>query len=127
MKKVILSSVLSMIAIFVLMSFSSPNATSDFLGKWTYTATDAPYEYSKGEIFVSKDKAGKYQCSITFNDYSKTTVLAKNVKVNNTKLSFSITVDYEDVNAVLTLKDKKLKGMVSYPEGSISVLAYRKK
>ena len=91
-------------------------------GKWKYEATEAPYDYQKGEIVFS-EQDGKANVKIVT---AYEVIMAKNVKADGKNVAFEFYVDYELCKATLSLKGDKLSGEVVTVEGVIPVNLKRK-
>ncbi len=93
------------------------------VGIWDYTVDNAPYEYSTGVLYVTKEKNG-YAVKVKLN-YS--TEIANNVKVDKNKLNFSVMVEGLMVKVALEVDDKGIKGKADSPEGVFSLTGKRSK
>lgn len=93
------------------------------VGVWDYTVADAPYEYSTGVLYVTKEKDG-YAVKVKLN-YS--TEKANNVSVDKNKLNFSVMVEGLLVKVALEVDDKGIKGKVDSPEGMFALVGKRSK
>lgn len=95
----------------------------DPVGTWSYEANQAPYEYSSGDIVVSKE--GKdYKVVIVLGEYYKIT--ANNVEYTDNVLSFTAYVEGESVSVKTTLEKDSHEGTASYSEGTITVKGKKK-
>ncbi len=106
-------------------SFTTVNAMIkvDPVGTWSYVANDAPYEYSKGDIIVSKE-GKEYKVEIKLGDYYK--IKANNVEFKDNVLSFKLYVEGESVSVKTTLEEDKHEGTASYSEGNLKVSGKKK-
>lgn len=107
-------------------SFTSINAQDkvDPVGTWTYEADQAPYEYSSGDIIVSKE--GKdLKVEIKLGEYYK--VKANNVNYEKNVLSFNVYIEGETVSIKATMEEEKFVGEASYTDGTIPVTGKKKK
>lgn len=106
-------------------SFTSVNAMKkvDPVGTWSYTAADAPYEYSTGDIVVSQEE-GKYKVEIKLGEYYK--IKANSVEYKDNVLSFKVYIEGESVSIEITVEKDKMEGTASYSEGTIPVTAKKK-
>ena len=95
----------------------------DPTGTWTYEATQAPYEYSSGDIVVTKD--GKdYTVEIVLGEYYK--VKGEKVVYDKNELSFVIYIESETVEIKVTVEKETMTGNASYSEGTIPITAKKK-
>jgi len=95
----------------------------DPTGTWTYEASDAPYEYSKGDIVVAKD--GKdFTVQIELGEYYK--MKGSSVSYENNDLSFKIDIEGEIVTIKATVGKESMEGTASYSEGTIPITAKKK-
>lgn len=96
----------------------------DPTGTWTYNASEAPYEYSSGDLVIEKE--GKdYTVQIVLGEYYK--VKASNVKYEKNELSFSVYIEGESVNVKATMEKESLNGTASYTDGTIPITGKKKK
>ena len=106
-------------------SFTTLNAQKkvDPVGTWSYQANNAPYEYSSGDIVVSKD--GKdFKVVLELSEYYKIT--ANNVAYEENVLSFTLYVEGESVSVKATMGKESLEGTASYSEGTIKLSGKKK-
>ena len=107
-------------------SFTTVNAQKkvDPVGTWSYEASDAPYEYSSGDIVVSKE--GKdLKVEIVLGEYYK--VKASGVTYEKNELSFKVYIEGETVAIKALLEKDKFEGEASYTDGTIPVIGKKKK
>jgi len=96
----------------------------DPTGTWTYSANEAPYEYSSGDLVIAKE--GKdYTVQIILGEYYK--VKASSVTYEKNELSFSVYIEGESVSVKVTVEKEDMKGTASYTDGTIPVTAKKKK
>ena len=96
----------------------------DPTGTWAYEANQAPYEYSSGDIVVTKE--GKdFTAEMVLGEYYK--VKAEKVVYEKNELSFVVYVESETVEIKMTVEKESMEGTASYSEGSIPVTAKKKK
>lgn len=93
------------------------------VGTWDYKVENAPYEYSSGVLYVTKEKNG-YAVKVKLN-YS--TEIANNVKVDKNKLNFSVMVEGLNVKVALEVDASGIKGKADSPEGVFSLTGKRSK
>ena len=95
----------------------------DPTGTWTYKAADAPYEYSSGDIVITKE-GKEYQVEIVLGEYYK--VKGSNVKYEKNEISFTVYIESESVQIKGIVDKENLKGTASYTDGTIPVTATKK-
>ena len=119
---------LSSVLLFCLMSSDMMSATvKDPVGKWKFTAPEAPYGYDRGIIEISRDDEDEYIATLSFEGMSNKYNLEK-VKFEEEKLSFGLYLDGEDVFIFMTFTDDdKLSGKAMHSQGEISIQASREK
>ena len=122
MKAVRLFFMLMLVAAFT--STVSAQKKVDPTGTWTYEATNAPYEYSSGDIVVNKD--GKdYTVEIVLGEYYK--VKGEKVVYENNELSFVVYIEGESIDIKCTVEKEEITGTASYSDGDIPITAKKKK
>lgn len=115
-----------MIAILIASVSSTVNAQKkvDPVGTWSYEASQAPYEYSSGDIVIAKD--GKdLTVQIVLGEYYK--VKGSNVKYEKNELSFDIFIEGETISVKSTVEKESMEGTASYTDGTIPITAKKKK
>ena len=107
-------------------SFTSVNAQKkvDPVGTWTYEADQAPYEYSSGDIVVSKE--GKdLNVEIQLGEYYK--IKGEKVVYDKNVLSFDVYIEGESVTIKATMAKESFEGKASYSDGTIPITGKKKK
>ena len=107
-------------------SFTSVNAQKkvDPVGTWTYEADQAPYEYSSGDIVVSKE--GKdLKVEIQLGEYYK--IKADKVVYDTNVLSFDVYIEGESVSIIANMEKESFEGKASYSDGTIPLKGKKKK
>jgi len=106
-------------------SFTTVNAQKkvDPVGTWSYEAEYAPYEYSSGDIVVSKE-GKEYKVEIKLGEYYK--IKASSVEYKDNLLSFNVYVEGESVSVKTTLEKETHKGTASYSEGTLELSGKKK-
>lgn len=94
------------------------------VGKWDFTAPDAPYGYEKGQIVITKGEKG-LKVKIVFNEYSQTD--GYKVKYKDNKLTFTAYVEDESIYLSGTFVKDSFTGKASSSQGDIGLKATRKK
>ena len=106
-------------------SFTVVNAKEkvDPVGTWSYIAADAPYEYSTGDIVVSKVD-GKHKVEIKLGEYYK--IKGNSVEYQDNVLSFKVYIEGESVSIKATMDKEEFEGTASYSDGTIPVTGKKK-
>ena len=115
---------------FVLLTgllFSFPLETSSqdfnkFLGNWSFNTPNAAYGYQTGTLTLTEE-GSEIKGEVKFTDGYM--VDLKEIEFNSNELSFSITVDYENIKVKMTLENDRLTGKVDTSEGILEVTAER--
>ena len=95
----------------------------DPTGTWAYEASQAPYEYSTGDIVVAKE-AKDFTVKMVLGEYE---MEADKVVYEKNVLSFEIYIETETVEIKLTVAKETMEGTASYSEGTIPITAKKKK
>ncbi|MCD6597255.1 MAG: hypothetical protein J7L04_06180 [Bacteroidales bacterium] len=115
----------SMLILSTSIMFAAEKTDVKPVGTWTFVADDAPYEYSTGDIVITKD-GKEYKGEIVFSEYYK--LKTTDFKIEDNKISFKAYVEGEVVYCKGTFVDKdKIEGKVSTSEGTMDFSATRKK
>ena len=96
----------------------------DPTGTWTYKAADAPYEYSTGDIVITKE-GKEYKVEIVLGEYYK--VKGSNVTYEKNEISFTVYIESESVNIKGVVDKENMNGTASYTDGTIPITATKKK
>jgi hypothetical protein len=107
-------------------SFTSVNAQKkvDPVGTWSYEADQAPYEYSSGDIVVSKE--GKdLKVEIQLGEYYK--IKGEKVIYDSNELSFVVYIEGESISIKATMEKESFEGTASYSDGTIPIKGKKKK
>ena len=106
-------------------SFTTVNAMVKVnpVGTWSYEANEAPYEYSTGDIVVSKE-GKEYKVELVLGEYYK--IKANSVEYKENVLSFKVYVEGESVSVKTTLEADKHEGTASYSEGTLKISGKKK-
>lgn len=107
-------------------SFTTVSAQKkvDPVGTWTYTADQAPYEYSTGDIVVTKE-GKEVKVEIQLGEYYK--IKGSSVTYEKNVLAFKVYIEGESVSIKATLEEEKFEGTASYSDGTLPVLGVKKK
>jgi hypothetical protein len=125
MKRLLISGSAGLIILFALMvNVATVSAKDkDVVGTWDYSAPNAPYEYSKGQIIITQGE-DKLEGVVNIDGYE---MKLNSVKVEDDVLSFSLYVEGEYVSVKLTIKEDALEGKASTSEGLLEVTGKRAK
>lgn len=125
MKRLLISGSAGLIILFALMFNVATVAAKDkdVVGTWDYSAPNAPYEYSKGQIIITKGE-DKLEGKVNIDGYE---MKLNSVKVEGDLLTFSLYVEGEYVSVKLTIKEDSLEGKASTSEGLLEVTGKRAK
>ncbi len=106
-------------------SFTTVSAQKkvDPVGTWTYTADQAPYEYSSGDIVVEKE-GKEYIIEIRLGESYK--IKASSVAYEKNVLTFRVFIEGESVTIKATMGAEKFEGTASYSDGTIPVIGVKK-
>jgi hypothetical protein len=120
--------VLLFVSLFILSStvmFAEGKKDVKPVGTWTFVAEDVPYEYSTGDIVITKD-GKEYKGEIVFSEYYK--LKTSDFKIEGDEISFKAYVEGDVVYCKGTFVGKdKIEGKVSFSEGTVDFTATRKK
>ena len=92
-------------------------------GTWNYSAPEAPYEYSKGQIILNEN-GDILEGKVNIDGYE---MKLNNLKLEDDLLSCSLYVEGEYVSVKLTFKKNKFEGTANTPEGTITVTGEKAK
>jgi hypothetical protein len=123
MKRLLISGSAGLIILFALM-FNVTAVTAkdqDVVGTWDYTAPNAPYEYSKGQIIITKGE-DKLEGNVNIDGYE---MKLNSIKVEKNILTFSVYVEGEYVSVKITIDGDTFEGKASTSEGLIEVTGKR--
>ena len=125
MKRLLISGSAGLIILFALMvNVATVSAKDkDVVGTWDYSAPNAPYEYSKGQIIITQGE-DNLEGKVNIDGYE---MKLNSVKVEDDVLSFSLYVEGEYVSVKLTIKEDALEGKASTSEGLLEVTGKRAK
>ena len=123
MKRLLISGSAGLIILFALMfNVATVSAKDkDVVGTWDYSAPNAPYEYSKGQIIITQGE-DKLEGNVNIDGYE---MKLNSIKVEDDVLAFSLYVDGEYVSVKLTIKGDSFEGKASTSEGLLEVTGKR--
>jgi hypothetical protein len=124
MKRLLISGSAGLIILFALMfNVATVSAKDSVVGTWDYSAPNAPYEYSKGQIIITEGE-DKLEGKVNIDGYE---MKLNSIKVEEGVLSFSLYVEGEYVSVKLTIDGDSLEGKASTSEGLLEVTGKRAK
>ena len=106
------------------VSFAQKKSDVKPEGTWTFSAQDAPYEYSKGDLVITLE-GNELKGEIVFSEYNK--VKVQDLKLEENVLTFKAYIEGEVIYSKNTIIKDEMNGKVSYSEGTIEFSAKRKK
>lgn len=89
----------------------------ELLGYWNYTVPNAPYEYSKGDLLINKEK-GNFTVKIMLPAGS---INAESVVVQGNKINFKVYVEGSLVTVTLEAQGDTISGIAETPEGTLQI------
>ncbi len=125
MKRLLISGSAGLIILFALMFNVNAVAAdeTDVVGTWDYSAPNAPYEYSKGQIIISQGDE-KLEGKVDIDGYE---MKLNNVKVEDGVVTFSLYVEGEYVSVKVTMNGDTFEGKASTSEGLLEVTGKKAK
>lgn len=90
---------------------------NDPIGYWNYSAPNAPYEYSKGVMVISKVE-GAYNVVVHVNGGS---IIGEDVKVNGNEIKFKVYIEGDTVSVTLTVDNDTISGNSVSSQGSLAI------
>ena len=119
--------VLSLIGLMILSTgilFAQKKSNDKLVGTWTFSAPDAPYEYSTGDLVVTVEEE-ELQGELVFSEYYK--LKLHDLKLEDEVLSFKAYIEGDVIYVKNTISKDEMKGKVSYSEGTLDFSAKKKK
>src|SRR5690554_5306652 len=95
---------------------STPADQTDFVGKWKFDNTHAPYIYQQG-TFDLHENEGALVGELEFSDGYAVDLQDLNVKEGI--LTFGMNIESYYITVSTTVEDEKLKGTVVTPDGDM--------
>lgn len=92
------------------------------LGEWEYAVPQAPYEYQKGVLILSKE-GKELKGEMVVGGYSMPMEELVNLKSN---VKAKVNVEGESVSFDLNFDKKTFEGTVSYSEGTLEISGNKK-
>ncbi len=105
------------------VSANFTNTENDFLGKWNFSVSQAPWEYSRGDMLFEIKEDDVISGKMKF--INGVEVLIRNVKQKDENLTFDITAEGYVLSIVTKLKENDIDGFVQTPEGNLPFSAKR--
>jgi hypothetical protein len=120
MKKVTLS---FLVLLFIAFAANSNPAKVDnnLLGSWTFSITQAPWEYSRGNIVFEVGEGKAIAGKLKFVNGLEAKII--NVTQADGKIAWDITAEGYVLKTVVTLKDNEITGHIQIPDGNIPFTA----
>ena len=122
MKRLFLSFVLAVVSILIASPVSA-SVKESLKGIWEYKVPAAAYEYSRGQLVIGEED-GELTLVVKFMD--GTEIFGEQVKLEDNKLTFGVTLEYEFIKVTCLLEDEKLVGKVLLAEGPAELTATKK-
>ncbi|MFC2126048.1 hypothetical protein ACFLU5_14695 [Bacteroidota bacterium] len=125
MKDFFLKSGIALVFLFAVMANVQGVETkgAKVAGTWNYSAPDAPYEYSRGQIILTEN-GDKLEGKV---DIDGNEMKLNNIKLEKDLLTCSLYVEGEYVSVKITFKKNKFEGTANTPEGTITLTGERAK
>jgi hypothetical protein len=89
----------------------------ELVGYWNYSVPNAPYEYSKGDLLINKEK-DSFTVKIMLPAGSMN---AENVVVQDNKITFKVYVEGSLVIVALEAQGDTISGVAETPEGTLQI------
>lgn len=116
---------IGLLTVFVTIGAVTPPEFNP-VGKWKFSAPDAPYPYGTGLLEVKMDEED-VGVTISFEDVEYK-LYGESVKFEENVLAFSLFIDGTDISLSMKFIDKdKLSGKAVYYDGAIPLTANREK
>jgi len=124
MKNFLLKSGIALVFLVAVMAnVQATTSNAKITGTWNYSAPEAPYEYSKGQIILNEN-GDKLEGKVNIDGYE---MKLNNIKLEDDVLTCSLYVEGEYVSVKLTFKKNKFEGTANTPEGTITVTGEKAK
>ena len=123
MKQSIISGIARLIFLLI-MTFSFTTVSGkgqDVVGTWDYSAPNAPYEYSKGQLIISRVE-DELKGIVNIDGYE---IKLDSLKFEGNILSFTLFVEGDFVAVKLTIQDDSFEGKASTSQGLLDVTGVR--
>jgi len=89
----------------------------ELVGYWNYSVPNAPYEYSKGDLLINKEK-DSFTVKIILPAGSMN---AENVVVQGNEITFEVYVEGALVTVALEAQGDTISGFAETPEGTLQI------
>ncbi len=118
-------SLTALLLVIVIASFSDASPAKKFspVGTWEYSVPDVPEGYQNGNMIIVRLKDG-YGITVGINEYSK--VEAENVVYKKKSLTFTLYVEYEEIDISGIFDKDTFTGTLSFSQGQSEITAVRK-
>lgn len=102
---------------------NNTNTENDFIGKWNFSVSQAPWEYSKGNMIFEIKEDNVLSGKMKFLNGVEVKII--NVKQKDENLTFDITAEGYVLNIVTKFKENDIDGIVKTPDGDLPFSAKR--
>ena len=123
MKQSIISGIARLIFLLIMIfSFTTVSGKGqDVVGTWDYSAPNAPYEYSKGQLIISRVE-DELKGIVNIDGYE---IKLDSLKFEDNILSFTLFVEGDYVAVKLTIQVDSFEGKASTSQGLLDVTGVR--
>jgi hypothetical protein len=110
---------IKLVMFFVVFStnYIMASPSNDLKGIWSFEASQAPIEYSKGKLVIS-EKNGSLEGVMKFGESSRNLV---NLKAEGDQLSFGLYLEGELITIKLKFNGRAFTGTATYSAGTVSL------
>ena len=112
-----------MLFIAFLFMATSARVENPLLGSWLFSASQAPWEYSKGIVIFAQEEDEDITGKIVF-DSGIELQMAK-ITQEKDKITFEAYVEGYPVRTIVNLKEDNMSGHVETPDGNMPFAAKR--
>ena len=112
-----------MFFIAFLMMATSAKAENPLLGSWSFSASHAPWEYSKGKVVFDHEEEKDITGRIIFD--SGIELRLARITQKEDRVTFDAYVEGYLVRTIADLKDEEMSGHVETPDGNLPFSAKR--
>ncbi len=95
---------------------------SELIGQWHYTVVNAPYEYSKGVLIISKSDDHIFQVAVNL---SGNTVNGQEVVIKGNEINFKVYIEGSPISVKLIAKGDSISGESVSQEGTLEIQGQR--
>ena len=116
--------VLTVLALVFNLTIQAQESVSKYYGTWEYECNEAPYGFETGKIVIAKNTNAS-KATIVFDDGSKNE--ASSVKIKGGILIIETYIEGSFVKITFKKKESKLIGSVYTDDGTLAIVARKKK